>query len=271
MYKLPPSARASRVFLLSYLDYFLSSKQDKNKNVYLFLHFSISIRLHCIVCLDHFNLILLRHIIGDILILYVGICGIVLMDLPRSHWFTLQASQLSLFSHLKISICIKLPIFAHLESLNKTQLFFPSIVSLYQIVIYLFAVYLGNSLRHDLNPHAVTDKKLKSDLRESHGLSLRGQKIQKSVFIQKIHTPVVCKTTDLWSSPDRCLWPENICHLRPSFHPHSERPARSFWLLTRVRYPAAKAADLPQSTLKTHSRKTCIKILFNISKNLIFY
>ncbi len=32
----------------------------------LFLHLSISIALHCIICLHHFNLILLRHIIGDI-------------------------------------------------------------------------------------------------------------------------------------------------------------------------------------------------------------
>ncbi len=42
-------------------DLHLTSSEER-----LFLHLSISIGLHCIICLDHFNLILLRHIIGDI-------------------------------------------------------------------------------------------------------------------------------------------------------------------------------------------------------------
>ncbi len=42
-------------------DLHLTSSEER-----LFLHLSISIGLHCIICLDHFNLISLRHIIGDI-------------------------------------------------------------------------------------------------------------------------------------------------------------------------------------------------------------
>ncbi len=58
-------------------DLHLTSSEER-----LFLHLSISIGLHCIICLDHFNLILLRYIIGDIerrlifISFYVNICYI---------------------------------------------------------------------------------------------------------------------------------------------------------------------------------------------------
>ncbi len=182
MYKHPASAAASRVFLLSNLDWFWSSKHQNNcshisrwtltglkqlsftwfsvnlffleKSVRLksdhqdllrnvcfqklyfhcssaeewssshifwgafIIHLSIIIGLHCIICLDHFSLILRRHIIGDIAWRLI----VSALLLYRSLWLTLQASE---FHHINISICTKLHIFAHFDSLNKTAVFPP--------------------------------------------------------------------------------------------------------------------------------------------------
>ncbi len=80
--------------------------------------------LHCIICLDHFSLILLRHIIGDIerpLIFrsfYASICWTV-RNISLMYITSIRIS--SLFVHLNISICSKLHIFA--QSLNKIELF----------------------------------------------------------------------------------------------------------------------------------------------------
>ncbi len=59
-------------------DLHLTSSEER-----LFLHLSISIGLHCIICLDHFNLILLKHI-GNLqrrlifISFYVSICCTVI-------------------------------------------------------------------------------------------------------------------------------------------------------------------------------------------------
>ncbi len=176
MYKCRASAAASRVFLLSNLDWFWSSKRQNNCShisrwtlsglkqlsftwfsinhvlvsnliirifwgalLSLFLsggmifishllrrlYFFISqLALHCIICLDHFSLILLRHIIGDIerpLIFrsfYVSICSTVI-NISLMYITSIRIS--SLFVHINISICSKLHIFA--QSLNKIELF----------------------------------------------------------------------------------------------------------------------------------------------------
>ncbi len=62
----------------------------------LLLHLSISIGLHCIICLDHFNLILQRHVNGDIVTHGIYILSAVLLWI--FHWFILQASS---FPHRK--------------------------------------------------------------------------------------------------------------------------------------------------------------------------
>ncbi len=83
-----------------------------------------SLNQHCIICLDHLHLILLRHIIiGDIerpLIFrsfYVSICSTVI----KISLIYITSSRISYrYQHLQ-----QIHISAQFESLNKTEQFFP--------------------------------------------------------------------------------------------------------------------------------------------------
>ncbi len=89
----------------------------------LFLHLSISIELHFIICLDHF--ILLTHIIGDIewwlifIYFYISICSTVI----KISLICITSIRIS--AYIYISICSQFYISAPFESLNKIDQYFP--------------------------------------------------------------------------------------------------------------------------------------------------
>ncbi len=99
-----------RIFWGALLSLFLSGGMIFISHLLRSLYYS-SLNQHCIIRLDHFSLILLRHIIGDIerpLIFrsfYVSICSTVI---KISMIFTE-------FHHINISICSKLHVIAQFE------------------------------------------------------------------------------------------------------------------------------------------------------------
>ncbi len=75
-----------------------SAEEWSSSHIFWGAFISSSLNQHCIICLDHFNLILLRHIIGDIE-----------WQLIYMHFMYL------LFVHINIRICTKLHILAQFE------------------------------------------------------------------------------------------------------------------------------------------------------------
>ncbi len=124
-----------RIFWGALLSLFLSGGMIFISHLLRSLYFFISqSALHYMF--DHFNLIWLRHIIGDIewrLIFrsfYVSICYTVINISPTC------ITSKSEFHHINISICSKLHIFALFRSLNKTELFCLHILTISDYITY---------------------------------------------------------------------------------------------------------------------------------------
>ncbi len=83
-----------------------------------------------IICLDHLHLILLRHIIADIELYLIILCHYLLhcfIDLIDLHYKHQNFIMLYKYQHLH-----QIHIYAPFVSLNKTELFFPHSIRLYE-------------------------------------------------------------------------------------------------------------------------------------------
>ncbi len=107
-----------RIFWGALLSLFLSGGMIFISHLLRSVYYS-SLNQHCIICLDHFNLILLRHIIADIE------RWLIFRSFYVSIWFTSQATE---FHQMNISICSKF-IFLLRLSLWIKQLFFLHMLS----------------------------------------------------------------------------------------------------------------------------------------------
>ncbi len=99
-----------------------SAEEWSSSHIFWGAFISSALNQHCIICLDHFHLILLRHIIGDIeqrLIFrsfYVSICYKDLIDLHHKHQnfiIEISASAENCMFLLSLSLWAVFPQYSH--------------------------------------------------------------------------------------------------------------------------------------------------------------